>query len=468
MAEKWEVNADATEFTFTIKQGQTFSNGDPVLPSSFKYAWVRNGQADFASPLRLPDRLRQGRRRPAGRHGHQPRQLDRGRRHGHDPQGHARVAAGRLPVDRVATRSSARCRRRSCRKLDRPDRVEQDGIMIGNGPFKMEAPANDQEVVLVRNDTWAGNVYGDKQAKLDKIIFKISARTPESAYTDFEAGNLDTATIPSGQYADAQAKYGNTVNVAAARRRTTSTSVRRSRSSAARRTSSCARPSRWPSTARDQPEGVRGRPRRSPPASRLPASPASRRTSATTASTTRPRPRSSSTSGRPTATRLSGPITIDFNTGRRPRGRGRHHPGEPEGHRASSRRTTRSSEKYFSTMADGGCHFCRSGWYADYPTYGNFMFDLFSTASIGRQQPGLVRRPAVRRHLVNQAQAELDDTKRAELYQQAEDYLLNDRHRRRPDQLVHGRPGVPRQGPSTTTSRRWASSSGRRSACKAS
>ena len=36
VAEKWEANADATEFTFTIKKDLTFSNGDPVLPSSFK------------------------------------------------------------------------------------------------------------------------------------------------------------------------------------------------------------------------------------------------------------------------------------------------------------------------------------------------------------------------------------------------------------------------------------------------
>ena len=46
------------------------------------------------------------------------------------------------------------------------------------------------------------------------------------------------------------------------------------------------------------------------------------------------------------------------------------------------------SEKYFGTMAEGGCHFCRAGWYADYPTYGNFMVDLFSTASLGGNNSG--------------------------------------------------------------------------------
>jgi len=50
VAEKWAANATATEFTFTLKKGLVFSNGDPVLPSSFKYAWVRNGQKSLASP----------------------------------------------------------------------------------------------------------------------------------------------------------------------------------------------------------------------------------------------------------------------------------------------------------------------------------------------------------------------------------------------------------------------------------
>jgi oligopeptide transport system substrate-binding protein len=82
------------------------------------------------------------------------------------------------------------------------------------------------------------------------------------------------------------------------------------------------------------------------------------------------------------------------------------------------------SSKYFSTMAKGGCHLCRAGWYADYPTYGNFMFDLYSTSSVGGNNNGSFSDPKFD-DIVTKAQAEPDDTKRAELYQQAEDYLLN-------------------------------------------
>jgi len=87
-------------------------------------------------------------------------------------------------------------------------------------------------------------------------------------------------------------------------------------------------------------------------------------------------------------------------------------------------KTNPVSAKYFGSMAANGCHLCRAGWYADYPTYGNFMFDLYSTASVGGNNNGSFSDPKFD-DLVNQAQAQPDDTKRAELYQQAEDYLLN-------------------------------------------
>src|SRR5918994_7748385 len=48
VAESWESNEDATEWTFTVREGLSFSDGTPVLPSSFTRAWERASDPDFA------------------------------------------------------------------------------------------------------------------------------------------------------------------------------------------------------------------------------------------------------------------------------------------------------------------------------------------------------------------------------------------------------------------------------------
>ena len=121
--------------------------------------------------------------------------------------------------------------------------------------------------------------------------------------------------------------------------------------------------------------------------------------------------------------KLDGPITINFNTG------GGHEDVVSivqENLKAIGIQSTADpvSEKYFTKMPNGDCRFCRSGWYADYPTYGNFTFDLFSTAALGGNNQASFSDPKFD-DLLEQAQSEVDATKRGELYNQAEDYLLN-------------------------------------------
>ncbi len=48
------------------------------------------------------------------------------------------------------------------------------------------------------------------------------------------------------------------------------------------------------------------------------------------------------------------------------------------------------SETYFSELADGACVICRAGWFADYPTYDNFMFDLFHSSALDGNNFGFV------------------------------------------------------------------------------
>ena len=82
-------------------------------------------------------------------------------------------------------------------------------------------------------------------------------------------------------------------------------------------------------------------------------------------------------------------------------------------------------EDYFKVIAEeGACQVCRSGWYADYPTYGNFMVDLFGAVSIDGNNLGRYDDSQFE-DFIGQAAEETDATKRGELYNQAEERLLN-------------------------------------------
>jgi peptide/nickel transport system substrate-binding protein/oligopeptide transport system substrate-binding protein len=74
---------------------------------------------------------------------------------------------------------------------------------VGNGPFKMAEPwKHDQYIKVVRNDDY----YGAK-AYLDGVNFQIF-KDQDTAYREFQAGNLDFTQIPDGQIEAAKAAYG--------------------------------------------------------------------------------------------------------------------------------------------------------------------------------------------------------------------------------------------------------------------
>lgn len=78
---------------------------------------------------------------------------------------------------------------------------------IGNGPFKMAEPwKHNQYIKVVKNE----NYYGT-QPNIDGVEFRIF-KDPETAYTEFEAGNLDFTSIGEGKIKDAIAKYGESKN----------------------------------------------------------------------------------------------------------------------------------------------------------------------------------------------------------------------------------------------------------------
>jgi peptide/nickel transport system substrate-binding protein/oligopeptide transport system substrate-binding protein len=74
---------------------------------------------------------------------------------------------------------------------------------VGNGPFKMAEPwKRNQYIKVVANKDYYG-----KKPYIEGINFMIF-KDPTTAYSEFEAGNIDFTQIAEGKIKDASAKYG--------------------------------------------------------------------------------------------------------------------------------------------------------------------------------------------------------------------------------------------------------------------
>jgi oligopeptide transport system substrate-binding protein len=420
VAESVEPNEDATVWTFVIGENEQFSNGEPVLPSSFQRAWERASDPDFA-----------------GDYSYLMNFIDGG---AEKLAGEAETISGIEVDDETRTLTVT---------LDAPyssfdavagfqlffpmpaavdeltDQLDwENGLMIGNGPYMMESERNDEEIVLVRNPNWQGDIFGNTTAILDRIVFRIFADV-DTAYNAFEAGETSTANIPPGRFAEANENYATTADdpILASYhfdlnmesplvggpenlllRQAISQAIDRETINQAvydgsRATSTGVTPPGIPGYAPDLCEFCNYDPEAAQAAF-------DEWTAAGNAQ--------------------SEPIPIQFNAG--------------AGHEnvvqiiidnlaqigIEAVADPRDGETYFSSLADGDCVFCRAGWFADYPTYDNFMYDLFhSQAANGGNNYSQYQNPEFD-SLVDEAKATPDPAAAAELYNEAERILLND------------------------------------------
>ena len=420
VAESWEGNDDATVFTFKIKDGLQFSDGTPVLPSSFQRAWERGSDPDFAGDYSyLFNFLKGGAEKLDGK-----AETIEGIKV--DDEAMTLETTLAAPYANWPTVAGFQLFWPMPEAVDELDDQKQwdRGLMIGNGPYKLEKPRTDQEIVLVKNDLWAGDVRGEKhEDRLDKITYRTSA-DPDASLTAMEAGEGHNANVAPGRWGEVKENFGNTIRPAMGTRYfeinwkdpllggKENTKLRQAINLAVNRQeiSDAIYDGTNPLATSLLPPGIAGYQEGVCEFCKFDLDEAKRLYAEWQSETGK---------------KITDPIKINFNAdaGHEPvvailidnlKAAGIPAVADPY-----------PGETYFSQLADGACQICRSGWYADYPTYDNFSYDLFHSDAVGANNHSYFSDPHYD-ELIDQAKAETDEAKAIELYQEAEDYLLNE------------------------------------------
>jgi oligopeptide transport system substrate-binding protein len=195
-ADSWEANADASVWTFHLNKDAKFHNGRGVTAADFKYAWERIcnpvNESEISYHLEAVkgyEAMQEGTATELeGVKAIDDYTLEVTLAY---PFGDFELFVGHPSLGPVPKE-----------EVDKDPAAFAD-MPIGNGPFKMAAPwQHDQLIQIVRNDDY----YGQK-AYLDGVDFKIF-KDEETAYLEFQAGNLDFTQVPTGQLEAAKAQYG--------------------------------------------------------------------------------------------------------------------------------------------------------------------------------------------------------------------------------------------------------------------
>ena len=199
-ATKWTTADNGKTWVFTIRKAK-FSNGEAVLPSSFVRAWIRATDAKLASEVAYHSYIIDG---------------FQAWNEGKGPAPTSAVADDKkMTLTVTLTNAFAGFPSIASHPVFSPipksmatadAKAEENGLtLIGNGPYKLKQAISKQaggQVTLVRNATYWG-----KKGTLDEIQFKIT-KDVNSAYNLFESGQGMSAAVPAGRFKEAAAKYG--------------------------------------------------------------------------------------------------------------------------------------------------------------------------------------------------------------------------------------------------------------------
>ena len=215
-AESWEANEDASVWTFKLNPNGKFSDGTPVKAADFVYAWNRMVNPETVNTLT-------GDADPSVIAYH----LEYIKGYDEVAEGKAAEMSGLKAIDDLTLEVTLSQPFADFQYVvghpslaPTPKDAVENGVdfegknvaygemPIGNGPFKLSEPwKHDQYIKTVKNENYGTG----KAAYLDGIDFMIF-KDPDTAYTEFLAGNLDFTSIGEGKIAEAVSQFGESPN----------------------------------------------------------------------------------------------------------------------------------------------------------------------------------------------------------------------------------------------------------------
>lgn len=190
LAEKWEISPDGIIYTFHLRKGVKFTNGREVNASDIKYSWERALDPKTLSTvapnyldgvLGATDVVKGKRKDLAGVEIVDPMTI-------------------RITIDRPRAYFLGMLAYPSNFVVCREELAKTDGVMtdksyIGTGPFILDSYNPSRLITLKANaNYWDG---APKLSGIERTLFL----NPDTAYSNFEAGNIDITTGTRAHYA---------------------------------------------------------------------------------------------------------------------------------------------------------------------------------------------------------------------------------------------------------------------------
>lgn len=188
MAKEWKISEDGRTYTFTLRDGLKWSNGDDLKASDFEFAWKRLLAPDTASQAAPLAYIIQG-----------AEAYNSGKGSADDVKIKAtddktlEVTLNEPASWLLSMVSNPAFFPVNQKVVEGNDKwAGEAATIVSNGPFKISEWKHDAEIKLVKNDT-----YWDKDSvKLDGVTF-LMINDSNTEYQTFVSGGLHTSAVPS-------------------------------------------------------------------------------------------------------------------------------------------------------------------------------------------------------------------------------------------------------------------------------